>query len=227
MSARNYTFMSVMLNLFKILLEIKRLWTFGVPRWLSWLSIDSWFWLRSWSRGSWLQTPHQALCWQQWLHKISAGKKKMFIEWMNEWLNQFMSIHFNWEGKSSSLINMMSIFPSGEHISSPTGGEFGFWNQHDSDANLANPGNNTIFGQYQMWLWNNESDELILKRTSKENIPKWIIRINLYMSKVTILKRTAFAWMQTTEYVSYLKIFHNLVGNLTIKNIFYLQLETD
>lgn len=139
---------------------------------------------------------------------------------MNEWLNQFMSIHFNWEGKSSSLINMMSIFPSGEHISSSTGGEFGFWNQHHSDANLANPGNNTIFGQYQMWLWSNESDKLILKRTSEENITKWIIRISLYMSKATILKRTAFAWMQTTWVCQLFEIFSQSCGKSNNKEYF-------
>ena len=32
-----------------------------VPGWLSRLSI--WLWLRSWSRGSWVRAPCQALCW--------------------------------------------------------------------------------------------------------------------------------------------------------------------
>ena len=33
----------------------------GVPGWLSWLSVQ--LQLRSWSHDSWVQAPHQALCW--------------------------------------------------------------------------------------------------------------------------------------------------------------------
>ena len=34
----------------------------GAPGWLSWL-FASWFWLRSWSHGSWVQALSSALCW--------------------------------------------------------------------------------------------------------------------------------------------------------------------
>ena len=34
----------------------------GVPRWLSWLSVQ--LWLRSWSHGSWVRAVRRALCWQ-------------------------------------------------------------------------------------------------------------------------------------------------------------------
>lgn len=40
-----------------------------------------------------------------------------------------------------------------------------------------------------------------------------MIRINFYMSKMAILKRTVFAWIYATEDVNYLKNFHNSVGN--------------
>ena len=44
------------------ILQIKKSrWT-GAPGWLSWLSVR--LQLRSWSRGSWVWAPHQALCWQ-------------------------------------------------------------------------------------------------------------------------------------------------------------------
>ena len=35
----------------------------GAP---GWLTTNSWFWLRSWSRNSWVWGPCQALCWQCW-----------------------------------------------------------------------------------------------------------------------------------------------------------------
>ena len=40
----------------------KRILAHGVPGWLS--SLGVWLRLRSWSRGPWVQAPHQALCWQ-------------------------------------------------------------------------------------------------------------------------------------------------------------------
>ena len=36
----------------------------GTPVWLHWLSIDSWFQLRSWSPSLWIRASHLALCWQ-------------------------------------------------------------------------------------------------------------------------------------------------------------------
>ena len=37
-------------------------WPTGAPGWLSRLNV--WLWLRSWSCGSWVETPYQVLCWQ-------------------------------------------------------------------------------------------------------------------------------------------------------------------
>ena len=42
--------------------EIWRVADFGVPGWLSWLSV--WLRLRSWSHSLWVRAPHQALCWR-------------------------------------------------------------------------------------------------------------------------------------------------------------------
>ena len=45
-----------------IVINIKNQICVGAPEWLSRLNV--WLWLRSWSHGSWVPAPCQALCWQ-------------------------------------------------------------------------------------------------------------------------------------------------------------------